>query len=110
MARKPLTDKQKQLAKERMKKYWADKKGQEIVSPDLAVDPKSPEVTVNSKIRDEEEPVQKQLAMAEFSMDAAMKLLQPVRQKNPEVVECAQMVDALQESLNRLGQVRGLLS
>lgn len=100
MPRGPLSPEEKEEATTRMKKYWAEKKAREAEEAAAA----------EAETELKKAPTQGDIEAVMFYVDEALKALAPLKNRNMDVVECAQMFDALQEAKNRGGQVQGLLN
>lgn len=100
MARKPMSEEKKQAARERMRVYWDGKKAKETsVSPKITERPPESETGQSAMV-----------GRALGHINNALESLAMIRQKNPEVIEAAQAVDALVEAGAKAGQLQGILT
>jgi len=96
MPRKPMSEEERKAASERMKARHAAKK--------------KIEVSTDSRPPVEETSLSAAVERAREHLEKAMDVLVMVRNRNLDMVEAAQAVDALIEARNRAGQVHGILS
>lgn len=97
MARKPMTEERKKELSEQAKARWAEKKaGEQGAKSDNrpSIDSTAPDTMVGRALE---------------SIQSALRTFVLIRQEYPNMIEAAQVMDALTEARNRAGQVEGLL-
>lgn len=102
MPRRPMTEEEKQAAKERMKKMWAERKAKEQPEQPKG-EAKEPEAKVVTGIKPE------QVSAALALVLQAKEFMHVVHQQRPDMIEAAQAEEFLIEAERKMGQVEGLI-
>lgn len=119
MARKPMSEEQKQKMREQAKARWEKKRAQgepEPIADEVAEEiTKTPQATpvTTDELGEGKDIVEREkpggLSVAVDSIAEALSTFVEVSREYPNMIEAKQVVDALTEARNKAGQVRGII-